>query len=139
MSQKENAEKFNAAYKDLLKDIDESSFNVSVQACPKVGDEYQTIEKVAKMEDGSEASLEHVKGQVWLIDFWATWCPPCQRPMAHNQEMLERNAEAWKDKVRIFGVSIDKDIEKLRSHVETNKWASVEHFHRAGSNCSDVY
>jgi thiol-disulfide isomerase/thioredoxin len=43
---------------------------------------------------------------VILIDFWATWCPPCQKPMAHNQEMLEHHKSDW-SKVRIIGMSID--------------------------------
>jgi len=42
-----------------------------------------------------------------MIDFWATWCPPCQAPMAHNQKMLEENGEKWGDKVKIIGLSID--------------------------------
>ena len=31
-----------------------------------------------------ETSIEHKEGQVLLLDLWATWCPPCQKPMAHN-------------------------------------------------------
>ena len=52
-----------------------------------------------------------------LIDFWATWCPPCQAPMAHNQEMLEHHAERWGDRVRIIGISIDKSPEAVVKHV----------------------
>ncbi len=48
-----------------------------------------------------------------LLDFWATWCGPCQKPMAHNQEMLEKNKEQWKDRVRIVAISVDDSKEEL--------------------------
>lgn len=55
--------------------------------------------------------------------------------MAHNQEMLEKNKDAWGDKVRILGLSIDQDPEKLKSHVEAKGWGSVEHYwSRNGKN-----
>jgi len=89
-------------------------------------------------EDAEDVDIERKAGQVILLDFWATWCPPCQGPMAHNQEMLEKNKEKWGDKVRIIGLSIDQDVQKLRDHVKAKGWTSVEHYHtRNGKNSAD--
>lgn len=59
--------------------------------------------------------------------------------MAHNQEMLEHRGKDWGDKVRIIGISIDSDAETVMKHVKKNKWEDVEHYHRAGSDCSKQY
>ena len=53
--------------------------------------------------------------------------------------MLEHHSERWGDKVRIIGISIDKAVEAVIKHVQVNKWEKVEHFHRAGSSCSQDY
>ena len=76
----------------------------------------------------TESKLQHRKGEVWLVDFWATWCPPCQQPMEHNQQMMKRNAKKWGPDVRIICVSCDKDSNKLLSHVNAKKWTDIEHF-----------
>ena len=36
---------------------------------------------------GKQVSLEDHKGKVVLINFWATWCGPCQTEMPHLQKM----------------------------------------------------
>jgi len=48
------------------------------------GDSYSTIEDIQPLGTQDHINLEHKEGEVWLIDFWATWCPPCQGPMGHN-------------------------------------------------------
>jgi len=87
------------------------------------------------MEDG-ETEIKHEEGQVMLVDFWATWCPPCQGPMAHNQKMLEEHGEKWGGKVRILGLSIDNECASVKSHVENKKWTAVEQYHIRNGKCT---
>lgn len=90
---------------------------------------------------GSEGaqSLAHVEGEVWMIDFWATWCPPCQTPMQHNCDMLKKRKDDWAGQVRIIGLSIDSDMKTLEAHVDKKDWKIVEHYWRDKSSCSEVY
>ena len=55
--------------------------------------------------------------------------------MAHNQEMLEHNKSTWGDKVRIIGLSLDQDMNKLKSHITAKGWTSVEHYLAANGSC----
>jgi peroxiredoxin len=40
--------------------------------------------------DGERVSLESLKGEVVMINFWATWCVPCRQEMPHLQALYER-------------------------------------------------
>lgn len=91
----------------------------------KIGDKFDTIKDLTDLE-GNEKVLEHKEGTVMVIDFWATWCGPCQGPMKHNQTILENNPE-WGDKVRIIGLGLDKTTDPLKAKAENLK--KVEHFH----------
>jgi len=55
---------------------------------------------------GREVALASLRGKTVLIDFWATWCPPCefQIPVL-NEIYAAHHAQG----VEILGVSVDKD------------------------------
>lgn len=114
---------------------------VDIGACYGIGDKVQPIEGITvcldeQKEGGADTTtFTHTPGTVCLIDFWATWCPPCQAPMAHNQKMIEDNKDKWGDKVQIYGFSIDGDAATVKNHVTKKGWTAVNQYWVRNGTC----
>ncbi|MCX7757442.1 MAG: TlpA family protein disulfide reductase [candidate division WOR-3 bacterium] len=69
---------------------------------------------VLEQLDGTKISLEQYKGQVVLVDFWATWCPPCVRTIPILIDLYHK----YKDRsFIILGVSLDESRDQLEKFV----------------------
>jgi thiol-disulfide isomerase/thioredoxin len=63
---------------------------------------------------GEQVSSKTLAGRVVLIDFWATWCPPCR---ASVPELKDLSLRYPNDKMVIISVSSDDDQKKWKTFV----------------------
>jgi peroxiredoxin len=71
--------------------------------------------------DGKTAALADEKGKVVVLDFWATWCPPCRASLPHTQEM-SANKE-WADKGLVVWAANDQEnVGTIRKFLTDNHY-----------------
>jgi len=68
--------------------------------------------------DGSQISLKDYEGYVLIIDFWASWCPPCKKEIPGFIDLHKK----YKDKkFAVIGISLDKGKSPVEKFVSDQK------------------
>lgn len=65
--------------------------------------------KLLDMDD-EEVDIETLRGQVVIVNFWATWCPPCRREMGSLERLFLATGE--KDVV-VLAVNIGENFDQV--------------------------
>lgn len=89
--------------------VDKASKRLDVLKKVAVGQKFTDF--TAKTPDGKTQKLSDYagKGKYVLVDFWASWCPPCRKDMPN----IAKAYKEYKDKgLEIVGVSLDEDSAK---------------------------
>jgi len=75
------------------------------------------------------------EGEVVLLNFWATWCPPCRKEMPSMAALHNKLAERG---LKIVAVSVDRDANDLAAFVREYK-LPFQVLHDADSKVSHEY
>lgn len=73
------------------------------------------------LQDGRRADLAGYRGQVVVLNYWATWCPPCRAEMPD----LDRLAKTYQDRgVAVLALS-DEKPEKIAKYRAENPFEAL--------------
>ncbi len=97
---------------------------------PKQADSAPDVE-LTGLFTGEKKRLSDFRGKTVLLDFWASWCRPCQKAMARNMKLSAAHAEDWGEKVAIVALNIDESIDDARKHIEKKDWRALDHYFSA--------
>jgi thiol-disulfide isomerase/thioredoxin len=79
--------------------------------------------------DGRKVKVSDLRGKVVLLDFWATWCPPC---VASVPELIALHKRLQPQGLEIVGISADEDQGELKSFVKRAGMSWPQYFDPAG-------
>jgi peroxiredoxin len=98
-----------------------------IQSTLNVGAKFPDFNE--KDVDGKTLSIADHKGKVVLIDFWATWCPPCR---AEIPNVVATYKKYHGQGFEIIGVSLDDDHEKLSAFTKKMNMPWLQFFDGQG-------
>ena len=94
------------------------AFSVQAQEKVTVYDTYEDFAKNVLIEDEN----------VYVINFWATWCAPCVQEQPELKKLYEKHkAQVDSKEFEILGISLDKSKENWQKVVEKNQinWPQI--------------
>lgn len=97
-------------------------FSAKPATSNQIGDKMPEI--TLPTPDGKLLSLSSLRGKTVLVDFWASWCPPCRK---QNPLLIKLYDKYHQQGFEIFQVSLDKNREDWISAIEQDKlqWKHV--------------
>jgi len=75
-------------------------------------------------KDGEYLTLDDVRGKVVLLDFWASWCKPCEASLPTLQHLSKHYA---KDQFMLISVSVDQNEQAWQNFISSHHmdWAQA--------------
>jgi thiol-disulfide isomerase/thioredoxin len=74
------------------------------------------------LRTGKPVELRTLRGKWVYLEFWATWCGPCQTAMEELKAFVEKQPDSWRKQVVVLTVSVDQDKEVVLPHLQKRGW-----------------
>ena len=66
--------------------------------------------------DGQSVSLADLKGQVVVLDFWATWCGPCVRSLPELDQIYQQKTG---EGIKVYAINLKETQQQVQSFLQT--------------------
>ncbi len=88
-----------------------------------LGKPFPTFE-ATNAANGEKFAIEDLRGRIVIIDFWATWCPPCVAELPNVKKAYDKYHEQG---MEIVSISLDQSIDRCKSFIKNEKmdWMHV--------------
>jgi len=94
---------------------------LQITLAPQPGDPAINF-KAVDVRTGKPVELRTLRGKWVYLEFWATWCSPCQTAMEELKAFVEKQPDSWRKQVVVLTVSIDEDKDVVLSHLQRRGW-----------------
>ncbi len=85
------------------------------KSCPDIGSSAPDF--TLETTDGGSLSLSDFQGKIVILNFWATWCVPCQSEMPHFQAV--HNEHSGKG-VALLSIDIQESPSQVKEFADSN-------------------
>lgn len=85
---------------------------------------------------GKTASTADLKGKIIFINFWASWCPPCQAEMPSIDALYKKLEKD--DRFVFLFINEDDDKQKAKNYIEKHQY-SIPLYSRSGNIPNEIF
>jgi len=106
-----------ARYEQIPVTLDAPSYRAALAKLEEEDRRRTTAEIRLPDLHGKEWSLSELRGKVVIVNFWATWCPPCRKELPDLQALYQR----FRDKGLMVLAISDEDADKVSQFLVSSK------------------
>lgn len=107
-----------ARYESMKVDLKSPEYNRAMSVLVKQDEARAKVDFTLNDITGMSWTLSKLKGKVVVVNFWATWCPPCRKEMPDLQAL----SQEYKDKGLVVLAISDETMDKVQPFIAQNKY-----------------
>jgi peroxiredoxin len=100
-------------YEHVQTTLDTTQFKAAMAKLEATDQERQKVDFTLTDLQGKTWTLKELKGKVVLVNFWATWCPPCRKEMPDLNTLYQR----FKDQGFVILAISDEEADKVKPFI----------------------